>query len=82
MSSSLGNLLKEKLLSLKEKFTRIHEHLSLLFSGSMLLLITLILPYSGDGEEVQVGWSDQRLFLASLKRSTFVVNHLFMSQRV
>lgn len=40
-----------------------------LFSGSMLLLITLILPYSGDGEEVQVGWSDQRLFLASLKEA-------------
>lgn len=40
-----------------------------LFSGSMLLLITLILPYSGNGEEVQVGWWDQRLFLASLKQA-------------
>jgi hypothetical protein len=69
-SYRLGNLLKEKILFLNRNLKRLFmNNLLSLLSGSTLLVITLILPYSGDGKEVQLGWWDQSLFLASLKEA-------------
>jgi hypothetical protein len=55
-SYRLGNLLKEKILFLNRNLKRLFmNNLLSLLSGSTLLVITLILPYSGDGKEVQLG---------------------------